>query len=134
MTMNSNNSNTGHRGGPVGVWFKSSLSHPNGNDCVEVFFDTGVVHVRDSKDHGTGPSITVPAKHWQPFLDEAAGRAAAVSNSAIWIDIDSTGGATLRPRHGAEVALSYTPGEWTAFVAGVRNGEFDLPPTVVLAA
>lgn len=34
----------------------SSLSHPNGNDCVEVFFDAGVVHVRDSKDHGTGPA------------------------------------------------------------------------------
>lgn len=132
--MSSNDANTGHRGGPVGVWFKSSLSHPNGNECVEVFFDAGSVHVRDSKDHGTGPSITVPAEHWQPFLDEAVGRAAALSNPTIRIDIEPTGAATLRSRRGAEVVLSYTPGEWTAFVAGVRNGEFDLPTTAVLAA
>lgn len=26
-----------------------------------------------------------------------------------------------------EFTLSYTASEWDAFVAGVRNGEFDLP-------
>ncbi|MDI2028201.1 DUF397 domain-containing protein [Saccharopolyspora sp. TS4A08] len=128
--MISNNSNKGHHGTPVGVWFKSSLSHPNGNECVEVFFDTGKVHVRDSKDHGAGPSITVSAEHWQPFLDEVVGRAAA--NPAIRIHVETTGAAALHSRKG--VVLSYTAGEWAAFVDGARRGEFDLPNTETLAA
>ncbi|MBR7835074.1 DUF397 domain-containing protein [Actinospica durhamensis] len=27
------------------------------------------------------------------------------------------------------VLMEFTPGEWTAFTAGVRNGEFDLEPS-----
>lgn len=30
-------------------------------------------------------------------------------------------------KHPDRVPLVFTPGEWSAFVAGVRNGEFDLP-------
>ncbi|SFS90815.1 DUF397 domain-containing protein [Saccharopolyspora flava] len=130
--MISNNSNMERGGAPVGVWFKSSLSHPNGNDCVEVFFEVGRAHIRDSKDGGVGPSVVVPAELWQSFLDEVVGDGGA--NSAIRVDVESSGGATIRSRDDDQVALSYTPGEWTAFVAGVRNGEFTLPDAARLAA
>ncbi|MEU3166858.1 DUF397 domain-containing protein [Streptosporangium sp. NPDC006930] len=59
------------------VWRKSSLSGPNGGQCVEVAANLpGAVAVRDSKDpHGPN--------------------------------------------------LLFTPGEWRAFVGGIKSGEFD---------
>jgi len=59
------------------VWRKSSLSGPNGGQCVEVATDLpGAVAVRDSK-NPHGPN------------------------------------------------LLFTPGEWRAFVGGIKSGEFD---------
>ena len=84
--MTSPNTSTSRRGAPVGVWFKSSFSNPNGNQCVEVFFDSDLVHIRDSKNHGAGPVLTVPANHW------------------------------------------------SAFIAGIRDGQFALPSVATLAA
>ena len=49
-------------------WFKSSFSFSNGN-CVEVAaLPGGLVGVRDSKDHGTGPVLTVTGDEWERFL------------------------------------------------------------------
>jgi len=53
---------------PVG-WFKSSFS-ANNSSCVEVRFDDQVVCIRDTKDHGKGPIVTVTAGGWMAFLNE----------------------------------------------------------------
>ncbi|GAA4888867.1 DUF397 domain-containing protein [Pseudonocardia sp. C8] len=132
--MTSNNTSTTRRSSIVGAWFKSTFSNPDGNQCVEVFFGTDLVHIRDSKDRGAGPVLSVPAGHWARFLDEVAGRAPAGSNTVIQILINSDGGASLRAHGTPEQVLSYTPGEWSAFVAGVRIAEFDLPSGEALAA
>lgn len=132
--MTSNNTSTARRDSPIGAWFKSSRSKPNGNECVEVCFGTDLVHIRDSKDRGAGPVLSVPADHWARFLDEAAGRAPVGSNTVIKIVIGADGGASLHARSDPDKALSYTPGEWSAFVAGIRNAEFDLPGAGAIAA
>src|SRR5690606_29361798 len=102
--------------------------------CVEVCFGTDLVHIRDSKDCGAGPVLSVPADHWARFLDEVAGRAPVGSSAVIKIVIGADGGASLQARSNPDKTLSYTPGEWSAFVAGVRNAEFDLPDTEAIAA
>ncbi len=132
--MTCSNTSTARRNGADGAWFKSSFSHPNGNECVEVSFDTDFVQIRDSKDGGVGPVLTVPAGHWAKFLDEVVGHAPAGSNTVIQVVIDADGGACLRARRSPDQILSYTPGEWSAFVAGVRNAEFALPDAGTLAA
>lgn len=122
-----------HSNSPATGWFKSSFSNPS-QECVEAFFDTDLVHIRDSKDCGVGPVLTVPAVHWAGVLDEVAGRARAGSGTVIQVMIDADGGASLRARRTPDTVLFYTPGEWSAFVAGVHNAEFDLPSTETLAA
>ncbi len=51
-------------------WFKSSYSSPS-QACVEVMFDRGVVHVRDSKnvrDSANWPMLSVSAAGWATLL------------------------------------------------------------------
>lgn len=125
--MTSPNSSTSHHGAgaPAGVWFKSSFSNPNGNQCVEVFFDNDLVLIRDSKDQGTGPIIKVPAEHWPGFLAEATRRADAGGNQALRIE-HAPDGTTRLHALDSGTALSYTSAEWAAFVAGAVAGEFDV--------
>jgi hypothetical protein len=52
----------------------------------------------------------------------------------IQIMIGADGGANLRTCANPDCILSYTPGEWSAFVAGVRDAEFDLPSSVAALA
>jgi Domain of unknown function (DUF397) len=49
-------------------WRKSSYSSTTGGNCVEVASDGGVL-VRDTKDNGIGPVLSVPAAAWSRFLD-----------------------------------------------------------------
>lgn len=69
----------------------------------------------------------MPAVDWPVVLAEVAGRAPAGSNRAIKVARHPDGGASIRVMPVGEFTLSYTASEWDAFVAGVRNGEFDLP-------
>lgn len=110
-------------------WFTSTRTN-NGNQCVEVRFDGAAVLIRDSKYRRNPvhrpvdePVITVTAAEWMEFLAAVRGGRPA------------TGVLTAHPapddhtaiRHG-EISLVYTPGEWAAFHAGARDGEFDRIP------
>ncbi|AWK11601.1 DUF397 domain-containing protein [Streptomyces spongiicola] len=53
------------------VWFKSSYSGTQGDDCVEVAATEEAVHVRDSKDL-TGPAFAVGREGWGRFVRYAA--------------------------------------------------------------
>ncbi len=106
-------------------WFTSSRSN-NGNQCVEVRFDGDAVLIRDSKYRrnpanrpAEEPIITVTASLWTSFIHLlGSGR----SHNELIAHTYADGSATLR--HG-DIALSYTPEEWDAFIAGARDGEFD---------
>ena len=51
------------------TWRKSSLSGPNGGQCVEVATDLpGVVAVRDSK-NPHGPALLLTLTQWHTFVD-----------------------------------------------------------------
>ncbi|MGW4088923.1 DUF397 domain-containing protein [Nocardia sp. NPDC004750] len=107
-------------------WFTSTRSN-NGNQCVEVRFDGDAVLIRDSKyrrdpanRHADEPVITVTAAEWTAFLD--AVRIRGRSNGELSAHPAADGHTTLR--HG-EVALTYTPEEWDAFLLGAHDGEFD---------
>ncbi len=60
---------------PAGVWFKSSKSGPNCDNCVEVC-DGATVAVRDTKDRG-GPVLMFAPSSFQAFAAAAAGGAFA---------------------------------------------------------
>jgi Domain of unknown function (DUF397) len=52
------------------------------------------------------------------------------TNGGNCVEVGQTGDGTVHVRdtkdHGHGPVHRYTPAEWRAFVAGVRNGEFDL--------
>ncbi|MGH3227931.1 MAG: DUF397 domain-containing protein [Streptosporangiaceae bacterium] len=51
------------------VWHKSTFSNGNGGACVEVARNLpGIVAVRDSKAHGTGPVLSFPKDEWSAFV------------------------------------------------------------------
>ncbi|MEN3584389.1 DUF397 domain-containing protein [Streptomyces sp. ZYX-F-203] len=52
------------------VWFKSSYSGTQGDDCVEVAATEEVVHVRDSKDL-TRSAFAVGREGWVRFVRHA---------------------------------------------------------------
>jgi hypothetical protein len=68
----------------AGGWFTSSRSNPL-SECVEVNLEhpDGLVRIRDSKDRGAGPTISVTGEQWATFLDEFAGIAPAGRNGAV---------------------------------------------------
>jgi hypothetical protein len=50
-------------------WFKSSYSGSQGDNCVEVALQPGMVYIRDSKDTHRG-SLTVSPQAWSAFTTE----------------------------------------------------------------
>ncbi|MBD0843502.1 DUF397 domain-containing protein [Streptomyces sp. TRM68416] len=52
------------------IWFKSTYSGSGGGDCVEVAINSGMVHVRDSKD-SMGQQLTFTGPAWKEFLATA---------------------------------------------------------------
>jgi hypothetical protein len=81
------------------------------------------VSIRDSK-NPRGPVITITADQWAALLAELTGHAPTGSNGAVTVHT-TPAGAILRAADGT--TLSYTPGEWRAYLAGVRADEFAVP-------
>ncbi|WP_454194103.1 DUF397 domain-containing protein [Nocardia sp. Marseille-Q1738] len=76
-----------------------------------------------ANDPAAEPMIAVPVGQWSAFLATATETHSAAAELAIESD---PRGVTLRASDGT--ALHYTSAEWAAFVAGIRNGEFDHAP------
>ncbi len=51
-------------------WVKAALSG-NGGNCVELRRHDGAVEVRDTKDHGAGPTLRFTPIEWAAWLDGA---------------------------------------------------------------
>jgi hypothetical protein len=49
-------------------WRKPSYSENGGASCVEVAGHRGVILVRDTKQHGSGPVLSVPTGQWRRFV------------------------------------------------------------------
>jgi hypothetical protein len=114
-------------------WFTSTRTN-NGNQCVEVRFDGDAVLIRDSKyrrDPANSPAlepvISVGAPAWMAFLRTVVHGG---SEGDLHVRPAADGAAVLV--HGT-TQLSFTPGEWQAFLAGARDGEFDRIPAATAA-
>jgi hypothetical protein len=51
-------------------WVKATASS-NGSNCVEQRRHGGVVEVRDTKDHGAGPTLRFSAEEYAAWIDGA---------------------------------------------------------------
>ena len=52
-------------------WIKASVSGGDASNCVEMRSEAGVVEVRDTKAHGTEPSLTLVKAAFAAWLDGA---------------------------------------------------------------
>jgi Domain of unknown function (DUF397) len=104
-------------------WRTSSYSS-NGTDCVEVApLETGA-RIRHSKDPA-GPVITFTSDQWRRWLDELISGEAGTANGAVFVTA-LLDGCWQVDAVALEANLHFTASEVTAFVRGVRAGEFDL--------
>lgn len=103
---------------------KSSYSG-QGTNCVEVAPAAVGVLLRDTKDRGTGPVIAFTPQQWAAFLAEVATDRVPGANGCVEVIRTDTGVQMLATA--SDVRLRFTQSEWTAFRAGVRDGEFETP-------
>jgi hypothetical protein len=101
------------------TWRKSSYSTATGN-CVEVAPAPDGVLVRHSK-HPTSGEIAFSHPEWAAFLLDARDGLTSANGVAA---ISRIGPDTLVTA-ATEVTLRFDEGEWSAFLAGVADGEFD---------
>lgn len=111
----------------AGGWFKSSRSSYAG-ECVEINFDhrDGLVRIRDSKDRGEGPTISVTGEQWTILLGELVGSVPVESNGTVTVETTRSGTTLLRAITDG-TTLGFTKAEWSAFLAGAGLREFDYP-------
>lgn len=105
----------------VAPWRTSSYSPNGGENCVEVAPITDQVLVRHSKHPHAGMiEFTLPA--WDAFVREAVEDQPS-ANGVVTVTKIGTD-THVRSLH-STVELLFDDGEWTAFVAGAGDGEFD---------
>jgi hypothetical protein len=104
----------------------------NAAGCVEVRVDDGLYRVRDTKDQGRGPVLTLTAAQWRIFCDAllaAPGeldRLVEVAGLQLLLHADRR----LMVRRVADGArLRFTAFEVECFLDGLRGGEFGVPAT-----
>ncbi len=88
-------------------WQKASYSSGNGGSCVEV----GVWHKASYSSGNGGNCVEVTATH------DTAGVPHKTDESVLYLLRDS------KDPDGPK--LAFTTSEWDAFIAGVKDGEFD---------
>ena len=103
------------------AWRTSSRSS-NGENCVEVAPAAHGVIIRHSK-HPTAETITFPFPAWTAFVHDARDGLANTNGVAT---ITKIGTDTLVTSLHTTVALRFNAEEWSAFLAGATDGEFDL--------
>lgn len=109
------------------TWRKSSYSTATGN-CVEVAPTADGVIVRHSKRPAAG-TITFPDRAWAAFVRDAS--AGGPTNTNGVATITRIGTDTLVRSLVTEVELRFDEGEWSAFLAGADDGEFDFTGQLV---
>jgi hypothetical protein len=110
------------------AWRKSSYSTGTGN-CVEVAPAAGGPVIRHSK-HPDAGTITFLHREWAAFVREALDDGLTSTNGVA--TITRIGTDTLVKSLTTDVELRFDEGEWSAFIAGAADGEFDF--TAGLAA
>ena len=104
-------------------WRKSTYSGNGGASCVEVADHDGMILVRDTKDHSSGPVHRYTPDQWRAFITSVRScdldlplPSAVCSRTAGWPAL----GALLRPR-GALSASGQVPGAKSgAMIASMR--------------
>jgi len=102
------------------TWRKSSYSTSTGN-CVEVAPAADAVAIRHSK-HPAAGTITFPHPTWAAFLRDVRNGLTSTNGVAT---ITKIGTDTLVTSLTTDVELCFDHGEWSAFLAGAADGEFD---------
>ncbi|BCK53962.1 MULTISPECIES: DUF397 domain-containing protein [Nocardia] len=108
---------------PSAGWRTSSHSGA-GENCVDVAPRDSRVYLRHSK-HPSHGTITFDLHAWTAFIDES--RSGSRSANGI-VNVRKDGADTLVQTADGAIRLRFDDGEWTAFVAGARDGEFDFLP------
>ena len=54
-------------------WFKSRRSDSGGGGCVETALISGMIHIRDTKQNGQGPTLIFTKPEMAAFLSGAKG-------------------------------------------------------------
>ncbi|MDQ3579007.1 MAG: DUF397 domain-containing protein [Actinomycetota bacterium] len=103
------------------IWRKSSYSTATGN-CVEVAPAADGVVLRHSK-HPTASTITFAHRAWAAFVGDAPQGGLTSTNGVA--TITRIGTDALVTSLTTPVELRFDEGEWTAFLAGAADGEFD---------
>jgi hypothetical protein len=103
------------------AWRTASYSS-DGENCVEVAPAVDDVIIRHSK-HPTAGTITFPFPAWTAFVHDARDGQANTNGVAT---ITKIGTDTLVTSLHTTVALRFDAEEWSAFLAGATDGEFDL--------
>lgn len=111
------------------TWRKSKYSTSTGN-CVEVAPTVDGVLIRHSKRPATG-TITFPLPAWTAFVREAR---TGLTNTNGTATITKIGTDTLVRSLSGAVELRFDAAEWSAFLAGAADGEFDFTSRLVTTA
>lgn len=113
---------------PGAAWRTSSFSTDNGQ-CVEVDPGPGTVRVRDTKDRGHGPVLTIDPATWAALRraalhgDPLDGPLVIATDSRETVHDGGPRTTTWHVTHDA-TTLHFTNAERVAFAQGVRAGEF----------
>jgi hypothetical protein len=105
----------------VAPWRTSSYSPNGGENCVEVAPVPNRVLVRHSRQPHAG-TIEFTISAWAAFVREAVEDQPSVNGIVV---VTTIGADTLVRSLLTDVELCFDEGEWSAFVAGARDGEFD---------
>ncbi|MFJ4651073.1 DUF397 domain-containing protein [Nocardia sp. NPDC088792] len=99
-------------------WRTSSYSG-NGEGCVDVAPTPSTIFIRHAKHHDHG-TITFTSRQWSKFIREVVEESPS-PNGAVVVTYDAADTIVSS----AAVRLRFNQIEWTAFVAGATDGEFD---------